>query len=224
MKTLIKIALLSTLLAMINPVHAQPVNWARLDEGNKHVISANLGFEYGFVYGLAYRHQFRTGLFPFLASIEYSAPAGNDIFDDYKFETGVLIRWIKLNDFQFSTKANGVFRRYENDFARLVNFGSDMTGIMGYYRSRWFTSFEFGFDKAIVTHFKHSREYQILNPIVANGWFEPSTGGNFYFGLQTGLSIRASDISLRMGKVLTQDFRTTPYIPYYFQFGYNVRF
>ena len=43
----------------------------------------------------------------------------------------------------------------------LLNFGSDMSGIIGYYRAHFFVAGEAGFDKAIVTHFKHSENTKI---------------------------------------------------------------
>jgi len=224
MKTLIKILIISGLVLSINPTGAQTINWAGLDDSNKNIVGASLGIEYGLVYGLAYGRQINTKLFPLITSIEYSAPAGKNVLDDFKTEIGIKIRWFNLGNFQFSTKINGVFRRYENDFASLLNFGSDLSGILGYYKPRWFVAGEVGFDKAIVTHFKHSPEYQELNPTAANGWFEPSTGGNFYYGLQTGLTIRKMDINLRLGKILTQDFKTTPMIPFYAQVGFNMKF
>lgn len=224
MKTLLNILIISALITGTDYANAQTVNWAGLDNGNKHIVSARLGFEYGMVYGLAYGRQFNTRFFPFIAAIEYSAPTGKNVLDDFKTEIGLQIRWVNLGNFQFSTKVNGVFRRYENDFARLLNFGSDFTGILGYYKPRWFIAGEAGFDKAIVTNFKHSPEYLELNPIAANGWFIPSTGGNFYYGLQTGFAIRKIDLNLKLGKILTQDFKTTPWIPFYAQVGFNKKF
>ena len=224
MKTFIKILIISALTISTDCVIAQTYNWQGLDGGNKNIVSARLGYEYGLVYGLAYGRQFNTGFFPLITSIEYSAPAGKNVLDDFKTEIGLQIRWVKLGNFQFSTKVNGVFRRYENDFARLLNFGSDLAGILGYYRPKLFIAGEVGFDKAIVTHFKHSPEYRELYPDVADGWFQPYTGGNFYYGLQTGLSVWKADINLRLGKILTQDFKTTPLIPYYAQLGFNKKF
>ena len=111
-----------------------------------------------------------------------------------------------------------------NDFVRLVNFGSDMSGIVGYYRPKWFVAGEFGFDKAIVTHFRHSKAYKDQYPGVVDGWYEPATGGNLYYGLQAGFSFRKQDIFLRAGKILTQDYKTTPMVPIYGQLGYNIKF
>lgn len=224
MKTLIKILIISALILRTYCANAQTINWAGLNDGNKNIVSANLGYEYGMVYGLAYGRQINTKLFPLITSIEFSAPSGGNVLDDFKAETGIKIRWFNPGNFQFSTKIYGVFRKYENDFVSLLNFGSDLSGIVGYYKPRWFVAGEAGFDKAIVTHFKHSPEYQELNPTIANGWFEPSTGGNFHYGLQTGLSLRKMDINLRLGKILTQDFKTSPLIPYYAEVGFNMKF
>ena len=224
MKTLIKIIIISGLILSIRSVNAQTINWASLKEENKHIVNASFGLEYGVIYGLGYGYQIKTRLFPIVVNIEYSFPSGNKIFDDFKTKIGGQIRWIEYHGFQFSTKIHGVFRRYENDFVRLVNFGSDMSGIIGYYRPKLFVAGEVGFDKAIVTHFKHSKAYKDQYPGVVDGWYEPATGGNFYYGLQAGFSFRKQDIYLRAGKILTQDFKTTPMVPIYGQLGYNIKF
>jgi hypothetical protein len=159
-----------------------------------------------------------------VANIEYSFPSGNKIFDDFKTKIGVQIRWIEFHNFQFSTKIHGVFRRYENDFVRLLNFGSDLSGIVGYYRPKWFIAADVGFDKAIVTQFKHSEIYKEQIPGVVDGWYEPATGGNFYYGLQAGFSFKNQDIYLRGGQIITQDFKTKPLIPFFGHLGYNIKF
>ena len=224
MKTLLKTIVISGLILSIGSVNAQTINWASLNDGNKHIFNANLGFEYSLIYGLGYGHQFKTKFFPMVVSAEYSFPSGNNIIDDFKAKIGGQIRWIEFHNFQFSTKIYGVFRRYENDFVRLVNFGSDLSGIAGYYRPRCFVAAEVGFDKAIVTQFKHSIVYSEQYSGFKNGWYKPSTGGNFFYGLQTGVSFRKNDINLRIGKILTQDFKTTPMVPFYAQLGYNRKF
>jgi hypothetical protein len=224
MKTLIKIIIISGLIPGICSVNAQTVNWASINDGNNHIVNASFGLEYGVTYGIGYGYQIKTRLFPIVANIEYSFPSGNKFFDDFKTTIGGQIRWIEYHGFQFSTKIHGVFRRYENDFARLVNFGSDMSGIVGYYRPRWFVAGEVGFDKAIVTQFKHSNAYKEQYPDVVDGWYEPATSGNFYYGLQAGFSFRKQDIYIKAGKILTQDFKTTPMVPIYGQLGFNIKF
>lgn len=224
MKSYNQYILVLVLTLVISSVKAQTINWASLNVKNKHMVNANLGAEHGVTYGVGYGYQIKTGFVPVVANVEASVPSGDKAFDDFKVKIGGQIRWIAYQNFQFSTKLHGVFRSYENDFVRLNNFGSDLSGIVGYYKPKWFVSGEVGFDKAIVTHFSHSKAYKDQYPDVVDGWYEPATGGNFYYGLQGGFSFRKQDIYLRAGKIYTQDFKTTPMIPLYGQLGCNIRF
>jgi hypothetical protein len=215
--------LVVVLTLFISSVQAQTINWASLKD-NKHIINANLGAEHGVVYGFGYGYQIKTRFLPIIANIELSAPTGNKTFDEFKTKIGGQIRLIKYQSFQFSTRIHGVYRSYENGFVRLQNFGSDLSGIIGYYRPKWFVSGEFGFDKAIVTHFKHAKAYKDQYTGVVDGWYEPATGGNLNYGLQAGVSFKKYDVYLRAGKMLTQDFETTPLVPLYGQLGCNLKF
>lgn len=224
MKKYKKYIAIAVLTLFIRSTHAQTINWASLKKENKHIVNVNAGLEYAAIYGLGYGYQVKNRWFPVVVNIEYSSPAGNRIFDDLKTKLGGQIRWISYSGFQFSTRIHGVFRRYENDFVRLVNFGSDLAGVAGYYRPKWFVAGEAGFDKAIVTNFRHSKAYKEQYPGVVDGWYEPATGGNFYYGLQAGFSFGKHDIYLKGGKLLTQDFKTKPTMPIYVQLGYNIKF
>lgn len=205
-------------------VDAQTINWANLQEQNKHIVNAHVAVEHGLIYGAGYGYQFKNRLFPTVIAIDYSFPSGNNIFDDFKVKVGGQIRWVEFHDFQFSTRIQGVFRRYENDFVRLVNFGSDLSGVFGYYRSKWFVASEVGFDKAIVTHFKHSDLFKEQYAGVIDGWYEPATAGNFYYGLQAGYSFKKGDFYLKAGNILAQDFKTKPMLPSYIELGYTMKF
>ncbi len=59
--------------------------------------------------------------------------------------------------------------------------------------------------------------------MVRDGWYEPSAGGNFYYGLQTGLSLGKMDVYLKAGKIVTEDFRSEPMIPFTVQLGFNIK-
>lgn len=220
----VKLFIMLFIISMSSTVSAQTINWKNLGKETRHMINANIGLEHGMIYGLGYANSFRVHQFPMLANLEVSIPSGNEITDDFKVKTGVQTRWIELDHFQFSTKIQGIFRRYQNDFTRLVNFGADLSGVIGYYKSKWFAGAEVGFDKAIVTHFKHSDAYKGQFPGVVDGWHEPASGGNFYFGIQAGLSLGKGDLSIRAGKMLQQDFKTDPMVPAYAQLGYTVKF
>ncbi|MBK9981106.1 MAG: hypothetical protein IPP15_01545 [Saprospiraceae bacterium] len=211
------------LMLMMNAIKAQTINWGCLNRNDNHILNVNAGLEYGTVFGVGYGYQIKNKLFPLFANVEYSFASGENIFDDMKTKVGLQVRWVDFHNFQFSTRLHGVIRRYENDNIRLVDFGSDLTGVLGYYRKTWFLAAEVGFDKAIITHFKHSDAYHEQYPGALNGWFGPTTGGNFYYGVQAGFSFGKNDVYIKAGKTLTQDFKTTPTVPIYGQLGYNVR-
>lgn len=202
--------------------NAQAFNWNNL-KTTKHILHVNISADYGLNYGVGYMYKLRSKL-PIVLNTEYSFPSGENITDDFKSKIGAQVDWFHTNNFHFVTKVQGVFRRYQNDYARLLNFGSDISGTIGYYKPKWFVSGEVGFDKAIVTNFKHSDAYKQNYPNVQDGWFEPTTGGNFYYGVQAGLSRKKFDVYVKAGKLIQEDFRTSPLLPIYGQIGVNLKF
>jgi hypothetical protein len=202
--------------------NAQTVNWKALQKEQKHITSVNLGVDYAFTYGIGYGYQLRSKR-PIILNASFSLPSGKNIADDYKTKIGGQINWLQASNFYFSSELQGIFRRFENSYARILNFGADISTTGGYYKKHWFVAAEIGFDKAIVTHFKHSNLYKENFPGVKDGWYEPSTGGNFYYGLQTGYSIKRADIYLRAGKLIEQDFRTSPMLPFYSEVGFTFK-
>ncbi len=215
--------ILVSIMIGMSSLNAQTINWGSLDITDRHIIHAHAGADYGGVFGAGYGYQIRNNFFPMVATIEYTFPAGEDLFDDLKTRIGIQTNWVEFHNVIVSTKINGVIRRYENDNVRLVNFGSELSSVIGYYRSKWFVAGEIGFDKAIITHFKHSENYSEQYPGVVDGWYGPSTGGNFFYGAQAGVSFGNHDLYIRGGKILTQDFKTTPTLPLYGELGYNIR-
>jgi hypothetical protein len=203
---------------------SQSLNWASLKSQQKHLVHMNAGVDYGLVYGAGYSYQLPSKM-PVLLNVSASFPSGGKIFDDVKTKIGGQVRLCRINNFQMSASLHGIYRRYENSLVRLQNFGSEMTAVVGYYKPKWFISAEVGFDKAIVTHFKHSESFTTnVYAAVKDGWYEPATGGHFNYGIQTGYSFtNSSDIIVRIGSRLTQDFKTTPLLPFYFQLGYNLK-
>ncbi|MDG4652111.1 hypothetical protein [Chryseobacterium arthrosphaerae] len=202
---------------------SQTVNWAALNNKEKHILNANIGTEYGVIFGLGYGYRLNTAWFPMITGVEFSVPAGGTLLDDFKVKAGANIRWIKVNDFQLSTRVQGIFRRFGNENVVIANFGLDMAGTIGYYRPKWFIGIEAGFDKAIVSHFEHTARYKEIFPGVKNGWYEPVTGGNFYYGIQGGFSFPHQEVYLKLGNIVSQDFKTKPQLPFLVQIGYNYK-
>ncbi len=203
--------------------NAQTINWHTLQKEQKHILTANLAADYALDYGVGYGYQL-SSRFPILLNASFSIPSGNIITDDYKTKIGGQLNWLKTKNFYFSSQLQGILRRYQNCYARLLNFGSVISTTAGYYKPHWFIGADAGFDKAIITHFKHSALYKSNFPGVKDGWYEPSTGGNFYYGLQTGYSIKKADIYVRAGKLIEQDFETAPMLPFYAELGLNFKF
>ena len=203
--------------------NAQSINWAALKKDQKHIASVHTGADYAFTYGAAYGYQLKSKL-PVILMAGYSFPSGNAISDDFKSELGAQANWYQSKNFYISSKLLSIFRRVENTYARLLNFGAGVSATAGFYKKHWFAAGEIGFDKAIITHFKHTDLYKANFPAVKDGWYEPSTGGNFYYGITAGYSFKDADIYLRTGKLIQQDFKTSPMLPFYAELGLNLKF
>lgn len=207
---------------MIVNANTQTVNWKNLQKEQKHILSASVAADYALVYGVGYGYQLSSKL-PIILNASVSIPSGSTILDDYKTKIGGQINWLQSGNFYFRSQLQGIFRRYENSYARLLNFGAVVSTTAGYYKPHWFIAADAGFDKSIVTHFKHSASYKSNFPAVKDGWYEPATGGNFYYGLQTGYSVKKAGIYLHAGKLIEQDFKTAPMLPFYAELGLNFK-
>jgi hypothetical protein len=202
--------------------NSQTINWKNIDRKDKHIGSIHTGLEYGLVFGVVYSYKLKTKR-PIFLNIECSIPSGENLIDDFKTKLGGQIALYKIKNFHFIAKAQGIFRRTENDFIRLQNFGAEISATGGYYKHRWFAASEIGFDKAIVTHFKHSAAYKQIYPFVNDGWYEPSTGGNFNLHLLVGYSFKHSDIFAKAGIITTQSL-SKPLLPIFTELGYTIKF
>ncbi|WP_163409929.1 hypothetical protein [Flavobacterium ajazii] len=222
MKAILTLITFLISLFTFNILHSQTINWKSIQKEQKHILNANAGWEYGFVYGIGYGYKLETKI-PIVLESAISFASGEVIFDDFKTKIGGQINLYQIENFHFNVAVHGIYRHYGNPLVTLQNFGADATAIIGYYKPKWFSAGEFGFDQAIVTHFKHKDIYKNVYPEVKNGWYEPTTGGNFNFGIQGGYSFNRSDLTIRAGKVMTEDFRTSPLVPFYLQIGYNYK-
>jgi hypothetical protein len=201
---------------------AQTINWSALQRDQKHIINTHIGWDYAATFGVGYAYKFNTKI-PFTLGAQVSVPAGENLTDDFKTKFGSQVRLFRYGNFQTSVTAYGIYRGYQSALVRLQNFGSEFTGIAGYYRPKWFVAAEFGFDKAITTHVKSRDLNKEYYPSFQDGWYIP-TGGNFIYGIQTGYSMKSMDLYIKVGKTVDQNFRSTAMIPFYFQFGVNGKF
>ncbi len=222
MKTIVILTCLIAFFGFRQKTTAQTLNWKTSGKA-KHVLSAGIGWDYSASYSLGYAYQLEAPV-PVVLNTRFSIPSGERLLDDFKTSIGAQVLLFNGTDLKGSISLNGLYRRYENPLVILQNIGSELKGTFGYYRPNWFLAAEAGLDKAIVTRFKHSESFkETIFQDVTDGWYQPATGGHVFYGLQTGYSFTNSDINLRIGMVTTQDFTTTPLIPYYVMIGYNQR-
>ncbi len=219
MKNLYKSIIAIVLFAWSASSEAQSINWANMREGHRHTINANIGWDYASTVGLGYMYKFNMKV-PVVANAQFSVPAGKTIGDDFKSKLGFQFRPVKVGNFQATVGVYGIFRQYQSEMARLQDFGSEFTGLAGYYRKHWYLAGEFGFDKAITTHI-NGKLAKKSYPATQDGWYVP-TGGNFHFGIQVGYSISNLDIYMATGKITYQNFNYSAIVPNYVQIGLNV--
>lgn len=217
-----KIIITAVIIALSQSMMAQQVNWRSLKSNQQHIINVNIGLDYGATLGIEYGRKLPIK-FPVIATIGYSSPAGEEMFDDFKTRLGAQAEVLKIGNFSTTVKAHSIFRRYQNESVRMINFGSEFLAVAGYYKAKWYVAGEFGFDKAITTQVKHSKWMHENNPNIQDAWYLP-TGGNFIYGIQSGFSFASNDLTLKLGKVVNQDLNSKPMIPFYVQFGFNKRF
>lgn len=224
MKTCKKIFLQTILIILYYcTANAQVINWRNDHQGNQ-IINLNAGGDYGIVGGIGYAYKLDIRQFPVWLSAGLSTPAGKIFFDDYKIQSGGQVRLFDFKKFQLSTDLQVIFRTINTDYIRAHNIGTEISVTGGYYMPRWFIAAGFGFDKAIATHIKHKDTYKQIYPEVKDGWYEVPTAGNFNYGIQTGISFGKNDLYLKAGMFRTQDFKSTPLLPFYAQLGYNFKF
>ncbi len=198
---------------------AQDINWRNFGSAKKNIVNLHTGIDHSLNYGIGYGYKVQMKI-PLILNIIHSMPFGDNIVDDFKTKIGIQAEVLHAKNFSTTIKLYGIYRQYKNPFARFSAFGSETSLVSGYYKKKWYVAGEFGFDKSIITHVKHSSLMREYNPELIEGWFIPS-GGNFNFGLQTGYNINKNDFTLKFGRVIQQDFKTYPLLPFYFQLGYN---
>lgn len=214
-----KVLIIVCILFASNLAKSQNINWAFMNDSLNQSVEATLSLDYGVTYGVGYNYVFNT-MFPLALHGEISIPSGDNLLDDYKIKTGADLRLTQIGDVHIDVALMGITRSYTSDFVRIFNFGSEANLNIGYYRKHWYIGATISYDKAIVSNFKHTEDYKNNYPDVVDGWYEPESGGNIKFGGKLGGNIGKSGISLQAGLVKTEEFNSSPLIPFYASLGY----
>lgn len=217
------VAMMIMIIAVAEVSHSQDVNWRSLREDQRNIIRFNVGFDYGVTAQVGYSRSF-TLIRPVLLGLDYSFPMGSVLLDDFKVRLGGQVEVVQIGGFSATVRILSNFRRYQNSLVRILSFGSDFAAVAGYYEPTWHAAGEFGFDKSIVSEFKHSDVMKANFPAIRDGWYIP-TGGHYYYGIQTGKTIGETfDLSLRLGATSAQFDDENAVLPYYLQIGLGMRF
>jgi hypothetical protein len=217
------VAAIIIVVALAEAGYSQNINWRSLREDQRNVIQFSFGYDFGVTAQLGYSRSF-TVIKPVIVGLDCSAPMGSDLVDDFKVRFGGQIEIVEIDGFSATIRISSSFRRYQTALVRIASFGSDFGLLAGYYRPTWSIAGEFGFDKSITSHLKHSDVMRAYYPAIKDGWYVPS-GGNYYYGIQGSKTIGESfDLSLRLGATNAQDDDEDAVLPFYLQLGFGVRF
>lgn len=179
-------------------------NIARLDGAPNRVYTA-FGLDPAFVSTIGYAR-----VVPIRGHrVQFSADAamGTAGLDpsDFRVQVQALTSVVRVGDVRVTGSATFITRGTENTIYRGVNFGSDFTGGVGVYKPGWFAGWEFGFDKAIVTHISHTDWYRQFYPGAKDGWYI-DTGGTYHYGFTGGIAVGRVEIAGKFGWQRTEHF------------------
>ncbi len=212
------IILVFWMMVALNFIFAQNIPWSAIKPESTNLAYLNIGYDYGLTTQVGYGHKVSTSR-PLWLTLDFSVPMGKDLFDDFKVRFGGQMAVFEISDFKFTTQLYGIFRRHETELVRMANFGAELSGMIGYYRPKWYIAAELGFDKSIPTHLKHSELMKEFYPDIIDGWFIPS-GGHWFFGGQIGKTIGHNYlITLRLGATDAEGEDEDALIPLYGQLG-----
>lgn len=125
---------------------------------------------------------------------------------DFRTRLSVQTSLLQWRSVHLTGSATAITRGTENAIYRGINFGADFAGTLGVYRQRWFAAGEFGFDKAVITHVKHSEWYRThFYPDAKDGWYLDA-GGTYRGGIVSGLALGRTELVARFGLLRTERF------------------
>ena len=219
-KTRLSLILLLTL--KVGVATAQDINWSDVAEGKKHFVTLNLGADYSTYYGLSYGYKIGNMALPLILDAAFDVPFGEDMFDDWNARVGLQSKLWSHNNVWWSARASVTTKKFESEVAGLVNFGSSVSSLFGYQKSKWGIAAEFSYERSEVTKIENylPKEYY---PEITDGWYN-SAGGNFKFGVQANANIKSTNLFLHLGKGFGQNFEDNPTLPFYAKIGIGKSF
>ena len=210
------VVLFLLLVGVVDDVDAQ-VNVARFDTERSHIYTT-FGLDPALVGTIGYGQVVRVLGHDFQVAGEAGVVAtGGDVSDARARVTTTtsLLRWRSV---RLVGSASAVARHTDNVGYRAISIGADATASLGVYKRGWFVAGEFGKDKSIVTHVKHTDFYrENFYEGAKDGWYLDA-GGYYRYGFVAGVAIRRVELSGRVGWQKTEDWNDMA-VPMYVSLG-----
>ncbi|RIW13340.1 hypothetical protein D0X99_16315 [Algoriphagus lacus] len=202
--------------------NAQNYNWAKLDSVN-NLARIYTGLDHSFAFGLHYGRILNGKKVIWAPFADVSFPSGDPVGDDYNFKIGTLARLFQFEDWKFSFNVSIVNRQNSNPFVKMQSLGSESGFQFGYYKLKWYANLNFSVGSSIVTNFQHTEAYKGNFSGAKDGWYENASNSQL-FSVNTGYSLRKMDATLSLGLLRTEEFKSSPSLPYYIKIGLNYLF
>jgi hypothetical protein len=187
-------------IVIASPAHAD-VNFGAL-ERERNIVTVTTGAEYGLLLGAGYARILSFAGRPILLGGDLSLGFAEVDDDDFRLRTGALVPVFARGHWKVIGGLTGTVRGTNNDIARMINVGADISLLAGRYSHRWFVAAELGFDWAITTHVEHDDSYRMnVFAEARDGWYGNSSG-ILRAGVQSGVTFGRYDLILRAGRLL----------------------
>ncbi len=223
MRRVVAFAVFASLASASTTAAAHEVNFGALGGDRPNLLYARGGAEYGFVAAVGYGRVFRLAERPMVLSGDLTLPIAMPDFGDYRARVSVQMPLVQQRGGVLAARVAPSVRGIENDIARMTSVGTDTGLVAGYYATRWFVAGEVGIDAAWTTHIEHADRYRaVQNPAAKDGWYA-LTGGNVYYGLLGGYSLKSVDFIVRIGQSRNLSNGKTGFLPAYGTLNINVR-
>lgn len=215
------VVVLFTAIATQN-TQAQINNWSRVDSA-KNIARIYGGLDFGITYGLHYGRVIKTKNITWVPFADISFPSGKNAIDDYRCKVGTAAKLFQYKSWIASLDIAIVNRQNSNPFVTMQSLGALSGFQVGYYKLKWFANISFATDNSLLTHLKHSEAYKGNYAQVKDGWYD-NTANNQLLSLNTGYSFNKTDITLSLGVLTSDEFKSMPNLPVYVNIGINHRF
>jgi hypothetical protein len=213
-----KLILLPVFITMffVSFVKAQAIHPRNVKDTTTYRVYLSSGLDFGVTTtgGLLYKFQF-DGL-TLSGGAEIDFPAGDRLTDDYKIALPLEGWLFPAEHFALSIAIKQEFRQTKNWAYTHINFGNEFAMHAYCSRNIWFAGTEVSYDRAWLTHIRHSAAYRDGYPEAKSGWYS-TTAGNFKLGLLTGVSLNGFGLAVSGGIVKDENFfdEFDPSIPFY---------